>query len=299
VPHTVDPTLHTIADHDGKVSKEVNVATQLIEQESGWQLESDSAAAYERFLVPAFFTQMAERLIDLVGLPPNARVLDAACGTGIVARRAARRPEAASVSGLDLNEGMLAVARGAAQSEGVTIDWRQGMVEELPFPRSSFEAVFCQQALGFFPDPGAALRELHRVLAPGGRIGLSVCRPVAHNPVYDALADCLARHAGPAAGAGMRSPFPEWDQTHLRGLVQEAGFQSVRVLIDISPVRFPSPAELLRREAASSPLAGAIAALDDATRTAMLADVAVVLSGHADDDGVAYTIESHVVTATR
>lgn len=270
-----------------------------VQQTVGWQLESDSAAAYERYLVPAFFTQMAERLIDLAQPQPGGRVLDVACGTGIVARRAARRPQVGEVVGLDLNDGMLAVARASAQAESVTVDWRQGRVEELPFPRGSFDVAFCQQALGFFPDPGAALRELHRVLAPSGRLALSVCRPIEHNPVYSTLADCLARHVGPEAGAGMRSPFPEWDQATLRGFVQEAGFREPKVLIDISTVRFPSPAELLRREAASSPLARAIAALDDNTREAMLADVSEALSGHVDDDGIAYTIESHIVLAVR
>lgn len=273
---------------------------QQVQQEAGWQLEGDSAQAYERYLVPAFFTQMAERLIDLVELQADARVLDVACGGGIVARRAARRTGATSeVVGVDLNEQMLAVADIAAKAEGVSVEWRQGPAEELPFPRSSFDAVFCQQALGFFPDPDVALREMQRVLASGGRLGLSVCRPIEHNPVYGALADCLARHAGSEAGAMMRSPFTSWDQAELRALVQGVGFQDVRILIDISTVRFPSPAELLRREAASSPLAATIAALDDATREAMLRDVDEALSGHVDDAGITYTIESHVVTATR
>ena len=268
-------------------------------QHGGWQLEEDSAAAYERYLVAAFMKDAAERLLDLVQLQPTERVLDVACGTGIVARRAARRLEPGAVTGVDLNEGMLAVARKAAAAEGVQIDWRQGNVEDLPFPRGAFDAVFCQQAAQFFPDPVAALREMRRVLAPDGRIGLGVCRSVERNRVYGLLAEALTRHVGDDAGAGMRSPFPSWSVTELRAMFTEAGFCDVNVRIEIAPTRFPSPEELLRREVASSPLAPVVAALSPEVRDALVADVSQSLGAYVDDDGVHIALETYAVTALR
>jgi ubiquinone/menaquinone biosynthesis C-methylase UbiE len=262
-------------------------------------LEEDSADAYERYLVPAFMKDAAERLIDLVQLQPTERVLDVACGTGIVARRAARRVAPGAVAGLDLNERMLTVARAAAQAEGVEIAWQQGNAEELPFPRGTFDVVLCQQAAQFFPDPVAALREMQRVLVPDGRLGLGVCRPVEHNPVYMLLSEALARHVGAEAGVGMRSPFPPWSTDELRALIAEAGFHDVHVRIEISPTRFPSPAELLRREVASSPLAPVIAGLSPEVRDALVADVNQTLSTYVDDDGVHFALQTYAVTALR
>ena len=103
------------------------------DSQAGWQLAEDSAEAYERYLVPAIFTEMAERLLEVAAVAKGERVLDVGCGTGIVARRAAERVGAGgAVSGLDLNEGMLRVARRVSQ--GSRIEWRHGDAMALPFP---------------------------------------------------------------------------------------------------------------------------------------------------------------------
>jgi ubiquinone/menaquinone biosynthesis C-methylase UbiE len=98
-------------------------------------------------------------------------VLDVACGTGVVAREAARRVgPAGAVAGLDRNEGMLAVARRMAPG----IAWRHGLAEALPFPDGAFDAVICQFGLMFFEDRGKALGEMWRALRPGGRLAVAV-----------------------------------------------------------------------------------------------------------------------------
>ncbi|ELY49923.1 class I SAM-dependent methyltransferase [Natronorubrum bangense] len=84
--------------------------------------------------------------------------------------------------GLDINEGMLAVAAEIAADLLHSIEWRQGDATELPFSDESFDVVCCQQALQFFDDPGAPVREMRRVLEPGGRVVLSVWRPLDYQP---------------------------------------------------------------------------------------------------------------------
>jgi SAM-dependent methyltransferase len=121
---------------------------EVMPQRRWWRLEADTSEAYERYLVPALFASWAERLLDLVAVGPGERVLDVACGTGIVARRAAARVgEGGAVTGLDRNPAMLEVARAAAIEVGPPIDWRAGDAARLPFPDGVFDVVTCQQGL--------------------------------------------------------------------------------------------------------------------------------------------------------
>jgi ubiquinone/menaquinone biosynthesis C-methylase UbiE len=261
----------------------------------GWQLEADSAQAYERYLVPALMTRWADVLLDQAAPREGERVLDVGCGTGIVARRAAARVGATgSVTGLDLNPGMLAVAQHAASEAHLPIEWRAGNAAALPFPDAAFDVVASHQMLQFVPDPRGALTEMRRVLAPAGRAAVGVCRPLEHNSAYRAMADALERHAGPEAGAMMRSPFPPWTTGDWRALLESAGWHDVHVRIDVTGVRYPSVREFLRREAACSPLAGPIGALGAEAREALVRELEATLRGHVDDDGVLLPIEMHV-----
>ncbi len=264
----------------------------------GWQLVEDDADAYERYLVPVFFDPWARRLLELAGVRPGERVLDVACGTGSVARRAAELVgPRGSVTGLDLNEGMLAVARRASTAEPVAIEWRQGDAARLPFADGAFDVVTCQQALQFLPERGRALREMRRVLAPGGRAALAVLRGLAHSPAYGPLADVLERHVAAEAGATLRSIFPAWSRDEVRAHVRDAGFRDVHVRSEVGSIRYPSAEEFLRREAACSPLAGAIRGMPGAKRDALVRDFEAAVAAHADDDGVVTPMETWLVLA--
>ena len=266
----------------------------------GWQLEGNSAEAYERYLVPAATSRFAAHLIDLAAPRAGERVLDVGCGTGIVARSVAPLVgERGAITGIDVNPNMLAVARRVSAPSRPAIDWREGDAAALPFDDANFDVVLCQYAMQFFPDPPAALREMRRVLAPGGRVALMLGRSIEHNRVYGLLADAMARHAGPQADAMMRSPFPGWTAADLRDLVSGAGFRDVHVGIHIMTLRYPSAADLLWQEASYSPLSGDFATLGADARRAMAANVTATLAPYTDDDGVTFPIESHTVTARR
>ncbi|MGH2541446.1 MAG: methyltransferase domain-containing protein, partial [Ardenticatenaceae bacterium] len=263
-----------------------------------WQLDGSSAEAYERYRVPLFFAPGAHYLIELAALRPGERVLDVACGTGIVARSAAQRVgDGGTVVGLDLNENMLAMARKASSGIYPAIEWRNGDAHAIPFPDSTFDIVFCQQGLQFFLDRSAALCEMHRVLAPGGRLALSVMRPIAHNPGYLPLVEDLERYLGPDAGAVMCSLFSSLSRGELSDLIMSAGFQDVRILLGIGPVRYPSVAEFLRREAASSPLAGPVGSLRDDVHESLVRDLAGALWMYTDDDGIVFPAETYLAVA--
>jgi ubiquinone/menaquinone biosynthesis C-methylase UbiE len=136
-------------------------------------------------------------LLEYAAPQPGERVLDVACGTGSVARHAAPLVGAdGKVIGLDLNPGMLAVARALPAPPGATIEWLEGNATSLALPDDAFELVLCQQGLQFFPDRGAALREMRRVLAEGGRVAISVWQALPRHPVYEALFEATAPHLG-------------------------------------------------------------------------------------------------------
>jgi ubiquinone/menaquinone biosynthesis C-methylase UbiE len=265
-----------------------------------WQLEQSSAESYERYLVPLFFAPGAQYLIELAALREGERVLDLACGTGIVARSAASKVGAnGMVVGLDVNEDMLTVARKASTDISPPIKWRQEDAQSIPFPDATFDIVFCQQGLQFFPDRSAVLREAYRVLVPNGHLALSAMRPIKYNPPYVLLAEALERYVGPDAGTIMRSPFLPLSTNELRDLLKSAGFEHVRILIGIGPVRYPSVREFLHREIASSPLAGQIKSLSDDMFRMMVHDLEVALEAHIDDEGIVFPAETYFAITQR
>jgi SAM-dependent methyltransferase len=244
---------------------------------TGWQLHTDSAEAYERYLVPAIFEPFARKL---VALATGERVLDAACGTGIVARCTGH------AVGVDVNAGMLAVAARVAPQ----LEWVQADLTALPFDDGAFDLVFCQQGLQFVPDPAAVLAELHRVLAPGGRIVVSVWRGLEHHPGFAAFADVLDRYEG--AGDVLRSPFARgegWPSA-----LAAAGFDDVRAQVHRGSPSWPSAAELLRQERASSPLAEL---LSDAACDALAPELTEALRDRTEDGRVVLPMQTSVVTA--
>ncbi|MFI0449362.1 methyltransferase domain-containing protein [Actinomadura sp. 6N118] len=268
--------------------------------QSGWQLGESTAAGYERHLVPAIFAPWAERLIGLTPPRPGERVLDVACGTGIVARTAARRMEdRGQIVGVDINEGMLEVARAVSGDIRPHIEWQQGGAGELPFPDESFDLLYCQQGLQFFPNWDAALKDMGRVLAPGGRLTLAVWRTIDHNPGFAALVAALEKHVGPETALIMRSPFPVLSQDELRQMVSHAGLTDVRMRIAVGAARFDSAGDLIDNEEQGSPLAGPLGDLDTATREALRADLDERLEPWTDDDGVVLPLQSHFITARR
>lgn len=263
-----------------------------------WQVGGTSADAYERYLVPALFRQGAEQLVEHAGIKPGERVLDVGCGTGIVARTAAGRVgERGSVTGVDINPGMLEVARTASAELAPSIEWREGAAEELPLASGTIDAVLSQQAFQFFNDRHTALEEMRRVLAPGGRVVFSVLRSTEHNRTYRPLIDAFARHGVSDLGSMMQSPFQDWSAAELRDLAQGAGFGSVAVTIALIPARFPSVPQFLQYELASSPMSEVAASMDADVREAIIRDVTEELQSYMDDDGLIHPLQTYLVLA--
>jgi SAM-dependent methyltransferase len=197
---------------------------------------------------------------------------------------------------LDLSAPMLAAARSAAAAEGATIEWREGSALQLPWAEEAFDVAFCQQGLQFFPDRSAATREMYRVLVPGGKLVLSVWREIERSPGFAVL----TRHVSPEAGALLRSgPFGLSRAEELRHLIARAGFKDIDIRPAAKVLHYPSSDEFVRRNAAGSALAGAVANVGDDARTASLAEVAERLQPYVREQELAFPIESNIATARR
>jgi ubiquinone/menaquinone biosynthesis C-methylase UbiE len=248
---------------------------------------------YERYFVPAIAAPLAGDLVQAAALRPGERVLDLACGTGIVARLAAGRVgPAGRVIGLDINPGMLAVAR-AATPPGTVIGWHQAPAHASALPDDAFDVVVCQLGLQFFPDQAAALREMHRVLAPGGRIVLNVPGP-APEP-FLILAGALARHIRPELAPFVQQVFSLHDTRHLQELLAQAGFARATAEPASVALALPPPAEFLWQYVHSTPLASAAAEAGEAARAALEHDV--VTRWEPFTHGGRLMLELRVVTA--
>ena len=272
----------------------------MIKQE-GWQLEGSAPEIYERYLVPGIFGPWAPILIELANLQPGERILDVACGTGLVARLAAQHiGTIGKVTGLDLNSEMVAVARSIPQNVGVPVEWREGDAIAMPFPDGSFEVVLYQLGLQYFSDRLQALREMRRVLVPSGRLVLLVWRSIEHSPGFAAIAEALEQYVSAEAAAVMRAPFVFGDAPEkLRVLIEDAGFHEANIRSDVRMVRFPSPEKLVQYQVAGSPLGRHLAHVDEATRAALVSHVSTAMQSYVNDTGLAFPIQGHLATARR
>jgi ubiquinone/menaquinone biosynthesis C-methylase UbiE len=249
---------------------------------------------YERYFVPTIGTRFATELLDAAALQPGERVLDVACGTGVVTRLAAGivGPDVA-VAGLDVNPGMLGVARSVTPAR-TNIEWHEASAESMPLPDESFDIVVCSLGLQFLPDKTAALQEMQRVLVPGGRLAIGTVGPTP--PVFAILEQALARHVKPEVAAFIRQVFSLHDTHELHDLMVAAGFREVQVKPKTLKLTLPAPAEFLWQYVHSTPLAGAVGQIDDEGRAALERDVAAGWQTFVQDG--ALVAELNIVVST-
>ncbi len=274
----------------------------MVEHEQ-WQQVGSAAELYQRHIVPRITALWASDLVDRAKLRAGERVLDVACGTGVVARLAAERTGGAQVIGLDLNAEMLRVARSQQDRAVKSIEWREGSALALPFEKEAFEVVLCQLGLQFFPDKSLALREMARVLILGGRLVLSVFSALERTPVAFALANSLDRHFGKGASSTKRAEHAFWDPEILARLAEDAGLTQVAVTPVEQTIRFPSTLEYVRLQLTATPQAELISQMQPREAQALIEavarDVAVDLGSDNADGEMSSPQECNVLTASR
>jgi ubiquinone/menaquinone biosynthesis C-methylase UbiE len=252
---------------------------------------------YQQFFVPNIGGPLAEDLLAVAHLKHGEHVLDVACGTGVVTRMAAERvAPKGKVTGLDLNPGMLEVARSSTP-ENLTIEWIEADAEATPLEDGAFDVVFCQMGLQFVPNKLAALREMHRALTPGGRIYINLPGPKPR--VFDIMMDAISRHMGQEGAAFIDLVFSMHEANELRDLFEKTGFRDIK--IDAKPKRLiVSPSrEFLWQYIHSTPLAQQATNADEQARRDLERDVCGKWEEFVVGDGIQFDVGMTTVCAVR
>lgn len=262
----------------------------------GWQLTGTAAEGYQDIIVPWILGPFAEALVEVAAPRVGEVVLDVGCGTGAATRAAAALVgPSGRVVGLDINAGMLAVARATAGGEGIT--WVEGSATELPLEDQSFDVVVSAQAIQFVPDTAAAAREIQRVGRAGGRVAVSVWRGVDRNPYFAATGAAVAEHLGAEAGRGLTAGFRMTDPGDLMAAFHAAGLEDVLLGTIARELDLPDLMTLVPRHMAATPVAPALHAAAPGTGEAIGASAAAALAPFAIGDGARIPFESWCVQA--
>jgi SAM-dependent methyltransferase len=186
-------------------------------------------ALYDRHLGPVIFAPFADDLAARLRLGPAARLLEVACGTGIVTRRLlAALPADGTLVATDLNAAMLEHARSELPADA-RLTLRVANAQALPFADGAFDRVVCQFGIMFFPDKLAALREARRVLAPGGELLLSTWGPLADNAFARIGHETIASFFPSDPPSFYLTPFGWSDPAVIRAAFADAGFAHVEI----------------------------------------------------------------------
>ncbi len=254
------------------------------------------AKAYEELHVPALFREWAVPVLAAAGVTDGDRVLDVACGTGIVARAARGRVGAAgSVVGLDIDPGMLAVAADIDPD----VTWVEGSAGDLPFDDDEFAAVVSQFGLMFFPDRVGAVREMLRCVRSGGAVAVVVWDALERSEAYPITVALLDRAAGAAAAAALRAPFALGDTGELRALFDAAGASSVTIETRHGTARFPSVRSMVEAD-----LRGWLPVMGVHLDEALIAEILDLAEDElrsfvADDGAMVFDAPAHIAVARR
>lgn len=257
--------------------------------------EITAAAAYEALHVPALFGQWAPRVAEAANVQQGQRVLDVACGTGVLAREASRLVGSSGfVAGIDATPGMVALATRLEPS----IEWRVGTAESLPYESNSFDAVISQFGLMFFRDRPAAVSEMLRVLVPGGLLAVAVWESLDRSEAYPIEVELLQRIAGQEAADALRAPFVLGDPSELTSVFTEAGARSVAVSTSKGTAHFPSIRAMVEADLRGwLPVMGVI--LEEEKIQEILESAERDLAQYVTETGaVEFNSPAHIVTAT-
>jgi SAM-dependent methyltransferase len=196
---------------------------------------------YHRNLGPILFEAYAKDMgarLAALKLPPGARVLELACGTGIVTAELLRAlPAEGRLVATDLSEPMLAVARATVPRDA-RVMFAQADACALPFGDGEFDAIVCQYGAMFFPDKVKAMREARRVLKPGGAYLFSVWDSLERNPFAGVIQGELERRWPANPPQFLRTPYGWHDRSEIERVVRAGGFARVSV----SELELPSGA---------------------------------------------------------
>jgi ubiquinone/menaquinone biosynthesis C-methylase UbiE len=226
-------------------------------------------------------------------------VLEVACGTGIVTRKLRDSlPTSARLVATDLNEAMLAYAKHKFQSRE-SVEFKQADATELPFPDASFDAVVCQFGLMFFPDKDRAVREVHRVLKPGGVYVFNVWDAIEKNELAEIANETVRTFFEQDPPTFYQVPFGLHDQAVVRKLLDVAGFRDAEMSVLAKTGVSPSAADAAKGLIEGNPVIVEINQRATSSVESIEAAVAASIAARCGDNPVRGKLQAIVCTARR
>ena len=254
---------------------------------------------YDRYLGPLLFVPYADDLAARLPVAPRTRVLEVACGTGIVTERLMRRLAGqGTLVATDLNDAMIAHARGRIPADPA-LEWRQADGTSLPFPDRAFDVVVCEFGLMFFPDKAAGVREAFRVLRPGGLYLFNVWDERERNAATRIAHDTIGTFFPDDPPQFYEVPFNLHDPAGVRGLLAAGGFVDVAWETVAKVGTSPSAEDAAAGLVEGNPVIGAIMARRPDALPDIRAAVARNIAAELGDHPVRTPLRAHVFTARR
>ncbi|WP_457148907.1 class I SAM-dependent methyltransferase [Mycobacterium sp. URHB0021] len=227
-----------------------------------------AAENYQRDFVPAIAEPVSRDLLHAANLQRGERVLDVACGTGLISRLASECVGAdGSVTGIDIAPDMIEVAKSVAAPDGAKIDWRIADAATLPIPDDSVDVVLCQMALMFMDNRAAAVAEMHRVLKHSGRVAINT--PGRIQPVFELMERAIVEHISTDLGGFVGAVFSINNPDELAAFLRDHGFRDVSASVSTTTFRLPTPAEFLWQYINLTPMAALIEQSPEPSKAAM------------------------------
>lgn len=260
-------------------------------------IDTSAAEAYESFMVPGMFLHWTEFLIKLARPKPGEHVLDVACGTGIGARLAAHEVgPTGRVAGLDIDAGVIEVARKVTRGCAIPIEWHCASALAMPFSDGEFDLCLCLQGIQFLPDRLAGFAEIRRVIRSSGRIIASFWAPLEFNKGHEAVVAALERQNVDASGAKRACSFSDPDDICEKA--RKAGFSKIELRTEDGVSHFSSIKNFLDGMTLGSPSTRhAVALLPEAGRDQFIRDVSAKLEPYLIAGELAYPMRTHILLA--
>ena len=249
--------------------------------EPGFQIAQAQARRYESW-TGLFMDGSARLLVAAAEIDRGDVVLDLACGTGLVTRRAwPLVGPTGRVVGVDVNGGMLDVARSTVDP---SVELIEAPADDLPFDDGTFTQVICQQGLQFFSDPAAAGGEALRVLRPGGAFLASVWATPGKNPYIEIQLELLAG-LDPALGSSLAGATPAAADEMLAATAASAGFVAIDITLIEHIAELPAIEDFFLEQTASTPWASTLDRLSNGEQRELASDIARRLDEYRTHDG--------------
>lgn len=260
-------------------------------------IDTTAAEAYERHMVPGMFLRWTHVALEHAAPRRGESVLDLACGTGIGARLAAPAVgQTSRIVGLDIEPGVIELARRLAQGDLASIEWHCGNALQMPFDADTFDLCLCLQGLQFFPDRLAGFSEVLRVLKPSGRLVATVWGPLESNKGHHVVVQALERQNVDASAAKRACSFA--DAEDIRQTAARAGFINIKLYTQDSVSQFESVQSFLDGMTRGSPSTRhAVARLSNEGRTRFDEEVRQMMESYLVDGVLAYPMRSHILSA--